>query len=215
MVPPRRTVLRRDVLRRHPGGRVRASVLTDRRNPTTQQYTEHPPERVPDDTLTSTWRHALALSPERLGSGGTTSRTIEYGAVEAPQEAGMQPRSGARWGRMPSPTSGSPSPNAAPGTTGVADGVRDRPEDNREPEEIASDVSKLTSRVLDDGRGIPPDRRGRLGRRGPPPGTTPRADAPGEPTITPAPETLVGDDTQPACLTALHPRVDRTSGNLA
>lgn len=65
-------------------------------DPSTQQYTSTRQSAFPDTMeLGSTWTHALALSPERLEIWrDDLVRTVEYGAVAAPQEDGMQPRSG-------------------------------------------------------------------------------------------------------------------------
>ena len=65
-------------------------------DPTAQQYKSTRQSHFPDTMeLRSTWRHALALSPERLEIWrDDLVRTVEYGEVDAPQEAGMQPRTG-------------------------------------------------------------------------------------------------------------------------
>lgn len=110
-------------------------------DPTTQQYTSTRQSAFsPAMQFRNTWTHALALGPDRLEIWrDDLVRTVEYGAVPAPQEAGMQPRSGCtlftadltdeRFGV----TERCPTDDSVRLTLS-----RTVPEDNREPKEIAS-----------------------------------------------------------------------------
>lgn len=65
-------------------------------DPTTQDYLATRQSAFADTMeMRSTWAHVLAMGPDRVEIWrDDLVRTVEYGAVEAPQEAGMQPRSG-------------------------------------------------------------------------------------------------------------------------
>lgn len=174
-------------------------------DPTAQQYSNTRQSAFPDMMeLTSTWRHALALSPERLEIWrDDLVRTIEYGAVEAPQESGMQPRTGCALGSAALTDDRFAVAERCPGDDSMRLTVSETvPEDNREPEEIASDVTGA-----DDLWVLAVTDEGTLGlvRRGAdwavewftsPERYSPVLMLPGEPALTPAQETLAGDDTQ-------------------
>lgn len=174
-------------------------------DPTTQRYSNTRQSAFPDTMeLTSTWRHALALSPERLEIWrDDLVRTIEYGAVEAPQEAGMQPRSGCTLGSAALTDERFAVAERCPGDDSMRLTLSETvPEDNRKPEEIASDVTGA-----DDLWVLGMTDEGTLGltRRGAdwavewftsPERYSPVLILPGEPALAPTPETLAGDDKQ-------------------
>lgn len=174
-------------------------------DPTTQQYSSTRQSAFPDAMeLTSTWRHALALSPERLEIWrDDLVRTIEYGAVEAPQEADMQPRSGCTLGSAALTDERFSVAERCPGDDSVRLTVSETvPEDNRKPEMIASDVTGADELWV---LGMTDEETLALTRRGAdwavewftsPEHYSPVLMLPGEPTITPTPDTLSGDDTQ-------------------
>lgn len=113
-------------------------------DPTTQQYSSTRQSAFPDRMqLTSTWRHALAFSPERLEIWrDDLVRTIEYGDVPAPQEAGMQPRRDCTLLTADLTDDRFAVTERCPGDGSVRLTLSETvPEDNREPEELASDVT--------------------------------------------------------------------------
>ena len=174
-------------------------------DPTAQQYSNTRQSAFPDTMeLTSTWRHALALSPDRLEIWrDDLVRTIEYGSVEAPQEAGMQPRSGCTLGSAALTDEHFAVAERCPGDDSMRLTVSETvPEDNRKPEEIASDVTGA-----DDLWVLGMTDEGTLGltRRGAdwavewftsPGQYSPVLTLPGEPALMPAPGSLAADDTQ-------------------
>lgn len=174
-------------------------------DPTTQEYSSTRQSAFPDTmTLISTWEHVLALSPERLEIWrDDLVRTIEYGAVDAPQQPGAQPRSGCtlltadltdeRFGvseRCPSDDSVRLTLSATV------------PEDSRTPEEIASEPTGADGLWIID---VSDDAVLALSRRGPD-WAVERYTSPTEhstvlelataPTHMPSPETRSGDDAQ-------------------
>lgn len=174
-------------------------------DPTTQQYSSTRQSAFPDTMqLTSTWRHALASSPARLEIWrDDLVRTVEYGAVEAPQEADMQPRTGCTLGTADltderfAVAERCPSDDSARLT--LSETV---PEDSRKPEEIASDTTGADGLwiidVSDDGVLALTDRGGAWAVEW---FTSPRDYAPvlplpAEPAAKPDPRTVAGDDTQ-------------------
>lgn len=90
--------------------------------------------------LRSTWKHALALSPQRLEIWrDDLVRTVEYGAVAAPQEAGMQPRTGCTLGTADLTDERFVVSERCPEDDSVRLTFSETvPEDNRRPEELAS-----------------------------------------------------------------------------
>lgn len=113
-------------------------------DPTAQLYSSTRQSAFPNlMELSSTWRHALALSPERLEIWrDDLVRTIEYGAVDTPQEAGMQPRSGCTLDSAALTDERFAVSERCPGDDSVRLTLSATvPEDNRKPEEIASDVT--------------------------------------------------------------------------
>lgn len=110
-------------------------------DPTTQEYKSTRQSAFPDTmSLRSTWRHALALSPDRLEIWrDDLVRTVEYGEVDAPQEAGMQPRTGCVLGTADLTDDRFAVAERCPEDDSVRLTVSATvPEDNRKPEEIAS-----------------------------------------------------------------------------
>lgn len=172
-------------------------------DPTRQQYSSTRQSAFPDVMeLTSTWRHTLALSPERLEIWrDDLVRTIEYGAVAAPQEAGMQPRSGCTLGSAALTDERFSVAERCPGDDSVRLTVSETvPEDNREPQEIASDVTGADEvRVL----GMTDEATLALTRRGPawavewftaPDSYSPALVLPGEPALLPTPDAVAADE---------------------
>ncbi|WP_010541992.1 PQQ-binding-like beta-propeller repeat protein [Dietzia alimentaria] len=108
---------------------------------TTQQYASTRQSAFPDQMqLTSTWRHALAFSPERMEIWrDDLVRTVEYGAVPAPQEAEMQPRTACVLGTADlTDERFAVSERCADDDSARLTLSKTVPEDNRKPEEIAS-----------------------------------------------------------------------------
>ncbi|MGN0102105.1 MAG: hypothetical protein ACI39C_14305 [Dietzia sp.] len=174
-------------------------------DPTTQQYSSTRQSAFADTmTLTSTWRHALALSPDRLEIWrDDLVRTVEYGAVEAPQEAGMQPRTGCTLGTADLTDERFAVAERCPGDDSARLTLSETvPEDSRTPEDIASDTTGADSLwiidVSDDGVLALTDRGGAwavewfTGPRD----YTPVLALPAAPALTPGRATLAGDDTQ-------------------
>ncbi|MDX2356656.1 PQQ-binding-like beta-propeller repeat protein [Dietzia sp. PP-33] len=111
-------------------------------DPTTQEYESTRLSAFPETMdLTGTWKHALAFSPDRLEIWrDDLVRTVEYGAVEAPQEAGMQPRAGCTLLSADLTDERFAVSERCPGDDSVRLTLsKTVPEDNRKPEEIASD----------------------------------------------------------------------------
>ena len=110
-------------------------------DPTTQEYSSTRQSAFPPTMrLQSTWKHSLASSPERLEIWrDDLVRTIEYGAVAAPQEADMQPRTGCVLGTADLTDERFAVAERCPGDDSARLTVSTTvPEDNRKPEEIAS-----------------------------------------------------------------------------
>ncbi|MDV8000861.1 PQQ-binding-like beta-propeller repeat protein [Rhodococcus sp. IEGM 1408] len=110
-------------------------------DPTSQQYESTRQSDFPDAMeLGSTWKHALALSPQRLEIWrDDLVRTVEYGAVSAPQEAGMQPRTGCTLGTADLTDERFVVSERCPGEDSERlTFSKTVPEDNRKPEELAS-----------------------------------------------------------------------------
>lgn len=117
-------------------------------NPTTQEYTSTRQSAFADAmVLSSTWQHALALSPERLEIWrDDLVRTIEYGTVEAPQEAGQQPRSGCMLGSAALTDARFAVAESCPEDDSMRLTLsKTVPEDNRKPEDIESGVTGADS----------------------------------------------------------------------
>ena len=113
-------------------------------NPTTQQYASTRQSAFGDAmSLRNTWSHALALSPERLEIWrNDLVRTVEYGEVPAPQESGFQPRSGCTLGTAGLDDERFAVTERCPGDASERLTIsKTVPEDSREPEEVASDVT--------------------------------------------------------------------------
>lgn len=113
-------------------------------DPTTQQYTSTRQSAFPDTMrLTATWRHALASGPDRLEIWrDDLVRTVEYGAVEAPQEADMQPRVDCTLGTADLTDDRFAVAEQCPGDDSARLTLSETvPEDSRKPEEIASDTT--------------------------------------------------------------------------
>lgn len=113
-------------------------------DPTSQEYSSTRQSAFPDSMeLTSTWKHALAFSPDRLEIWrDDLVRTIEYGDVEAPQEAGMQPRTGCTLLSADLTDERFAVTENCPGDASVRLTLSTTvPEDNRKPEEIASEAT--------------------------------------------------------------------------
>ncbi|MFN3338415.1 MAG: PQQ-binding-like beta-propeller repeat protein [Dietzia sp.] len=111
-------------------------------DPTRQEYESTRQSAFPDSMeLAGTWKHVLAFSPERLEIWrDDLVRTVEYGAVDAPQEAGMQPRTGCTLGTAGLTDERFAVTERCPGEDSVRLTLsKTVPEDNRTPEEIASD----------------------------------------------------------------------------
>lgn len=109
---------------------------------TAQQYASTRQSAFPDQMhLTSTWRHALAFSPERLEIWrDDLVRTVEYGAVPAPQESGMQPRSDCVLVSADLTDDRFAVSEQCPGDATTRLTLSETvPEDNRKPEDIASE----------------------------------------------------------------------------
>lgn len=171
-------------------------------DPTTQQYSSTRQSAFPETmTLSSTWRHTLAFNPQRLEIWrDDLVRTIEYGAVDAPQEAGQQPRSGCVLGSAALTDARFAVAERCPGEGSMRLTVSDTvPEDNRVPEEIASGGTGA-----DDLWVLGMSDEGTLGltRRGAdwavewftaPDQYTPVLPLPGEPALLPTPDAVAGD----------------------
>ncbi len=110
-------------------------------NPETQQYSSTRQSAFADTMeLRSTWSHALALSRERVEIWrNDLVRTVEYGAVAAPQESGMQPREGCTIGSADLTDQRFAVSERCPGDQSERLTLsKTVPEDNRKPEEIDS-----------------------------------------------------------------------------
>lgn len=110
-------------------------------DPTSQQYESTRQSEFADTMdLQSTWKHALALSPDRLEIWrDDLVRTVEYGAVAAPQEAGMQPRTGCTLGTAGLTDERFVVSERCPEDDSVRLTFSETvPEDNRKPEELSS-----------------------------------------------------------------------------
>ena len=110
-------------------------------DPTAQEYASTRQSSFPAVMeLRSTWRHALASSPERLEIWrDDLVRTVEYGEVAAPQEAGMQPRTGCVLGTADLTDERFAVAERCPGDDSTRLTLSETvPQDNRRPEEIAS-----------------------------------------------------------------------------
>ena len=174
-------------------------------DPTTQQYTNTRQSAFPEAMeLTSTWRHALASSPDRLEIWrDDLVRTVEYGAVEAPQEADMQPRAGCTLGTTDLTDDRFAVAERCPGDDSTRLTLSATvPDDSRAPEEIASDTTGADDLwiidVSDDGVLALTDRGGDWAVEW---FTSPRQYSPvlpldSEPAAKPDVSTLSGDDTQ-------------------
>lgn len=113
-------------------------------DPTTQQYSHTRQSAFPAEmSLRSTWRHTLAFSTERLEIWrDDLVRTVEYGAVDAPQEPAMQPRTGCSLISADLTDERFAVSERCPGDDSVRLTISETvPEDNRIPEDIASDVT--------------------------------------------------------------------------
>lgn len=174
-------------------------------DPTAQYYASTRQSAFPDIMeLTSTWRHALALSPERLEIWrDDLVRTIEYGTVEAPQEPGMQPRRGCTLGSAALTDDRFAVAERCPGDDSARLTVSETvPEDNRKPEEIASDVTGADELWV---LAVSGDDTLALTRRGAdwavewftaPTSYSPVLRLPGAPELVPGPAGLAGDGEQ-------------------
>lgn len=126
-------------------------------DPTRQIYTATR-QGAADDALTlhTSGQHVLALGSERLEIWRTDLvRTVEYGRVDAPQEPGMQPRSGCALHSAGLDDTDFAVAERCPGETSERLTVsRTSPEDSRKPEERGSDVTGADRmRVLAVGHG--------------------------------------------------------------
>lgn len=113
-------------------------------DPTTQHYTSTRQSAFPDEMrLQSTWKHALAFSPERLEIWrDDLVRTVEYGTVVAAQEPDMQPRSDCTLISAGLTDERFAVSERCPGDDTVRLTLSETvPEDNRAPEDIASDTT--------------------------------------------------------------------------
>ena len=111
-------------------------------DPTRQEYASTRQSAFADSMeLTASWRHVLAFSPDRLEIWrDDLVRTVEYGAVSAPQEAGMQPRAGCTLVTADLTDERFAVSERCPGEESVRLTISETvPEDNRAPEEIASE----------------------------------------------------------------------------
>ncbi|KAA0917056.1 hypothetical protein FQ137_12530 [Dietzia sp. ANT_WB102] len=174
-------------------------------DPTTQQYTSTRQSAFPDVMqVTATWRHALASSADRLEIWrDDLVRTVEYGAVEAPQEAGMQPRVDCTLGTADLTDDRFAVAEHCPGDDSARLTLSETvPDDSRKPEEIASDTTGADDLwiidVSDEGVLALTDRDGAWAVEW---FTAPRQYSPvlrldSEPAKKPGLTTLSGDDTQ-------------------
>ncbi|MFN3602424.1 MAG: hypothetical protein ACK4UY_13665 [Dietzia sp.] len=111
-------------------------------DPTRQEYQSTRQSAFPDSMeLVGTWKHVLAFNPDRLEIWrDDLVRTVEYGAVDAPQEADMQPRTGCTLVTAGLTDERFAVTERCPGEDSVRLTLsKTVPEDNRTPEEIASD----------------------------------------------------------------------------
>lgn len=172
---------------------------------TAQEYTSTRQSAFPDTMqLDGTWKHMLALSPQRLEIWrDDLVRTIEYGAVDAPQEPDAQPRSDCSLATADLTDARFAVTERCP----TDDSVRltlakTVPEDNRIPEEIASAATGANGLWI-----IDMTDEGVLALQNVGPRwsvewfTSPTVhstvlDLPSEPTHKPSPETLSGDRSQ-------------------
>lgn len=154
--------------------------------------------------LRTTWRHALAIAPDRVEIWrDDLVRTVEYGAVEAPQEAGMQPRSGCTIAgadltdRRFAVSERCPGEDTARLTLSAT-----VPADSRKPEEVASAPTDADGLwivdVTDDAVLAVADRGGRwsVDRFVSPTEHTRVLDLPGAPALPPSADTVASDDHQ-------------------
>ena len=172
---------------------------------TTQQYASTRQSAFPDQMqLTSTWRHALAFNPERLEIWrDDLVRTIEYGAVPAPQEADMQPRTDCVLVTADLTDDRFAVSERCAGDDSARLTLSETvPEDNRKPEEIASAPTGADGLwiidVRDEGVLALAERRGSWAVEwltGPTEHTVVMP-LDGEPALMPTPETLSGDNEQ-------------------
>ena len=174
-------------------------------DPTAQQYSSTRQSAFPDTMLlTSTWRHALALGPQRLEIWrDDLVRTVEYGTVEAPQEADMQPRTGCALGTAGLTDERFAVTERCPGDDSARLTLSETvPEDSRKPEEIASDTTGADGLwiidVSDDGVLALTDRGGDWAVEWftAPRDYVPVLTLPAEPAVKPDAATLTGDDAQ-------------------
>lgn len=174
-------------------------------DPTTQEYAGTRQSAFPDVMqLTSTWRHAMAMSPERLEIWrDDLVRTVEYGAVDAPQEQGMQPRSGCTLGSAALTDARFAVAERCPGDDSMRLTLSQTvPEDSRKPEEIDSGVTGADGLWV---LGMTDEGTLALTRRGgdwavewftAPGQYSPVLLLPGAPAGTPSPESVSGDGEQ-------------------
>lgn len=174
-------------------------------DPTGQEYASTRQSAFDDTmTLTATWDHVLALSPRRLEIWrDDLVRTVEYGAVTAPQEAGMQPRSGCTLFSADLTDERFGVSERCPGDDSVRLTLSATvPEDSRAPEEIASDVTGASGvwiiDVGDDGVVALTERGSRWAVEffTGPTESTHVLDLPHAPAELPGPDALSGDDVQ-------------------
>lgn len=96
-------------------------------------------------TAWSSWSHLLVLSPDRLELWRDDMvRTVEYGAVPAPQETGQQPRTGCSFQSANLNSENFAVAERCPGEDTVRVTVSAAvPEDSRVPEEVSSTLTDL------------------------------------------------------------------------
>ncbi|MET3859284.1 hypothetical protein ABIE38_000181 [Dietzia sp. 2505] len=174
-------------------------------DPTRQEYASTRQSAYPDSMeLTGSWKHVLAFSPDRLEIWrDDLVRTVEYGAVEAPQEAGMQPRTGCTLVTADLTDERFAVTERCPGEDSVRLTIsKTVPEDNRAPEEIASDPTGADGLWI-----IEVTEQGVLALRNQGPDwtvewfTSPTEHSTvlaleGEPAVRPSPESVSGDSAQ-------------------
>lgn len=154
--------------------------------------------------LRTTWSHALALGPDRVEIWrDDLVRTVEYGAVPAPQEAGMQPRSGCAMVSADLTDRRFAVAERCPDEDGVRLTVSATvPADSRKPEEIASEPTGADGLwivdVTDDAVLAVREQDGRwsVERYASPGDHTEVLALPGPPALLPGADTVAGDDRQ-------------------
>ena len=172
---------------------------------TTQEYRSTRQSAFADTMqLTGTWTHMLALSPRRLEIWrDDLVRTVEYGAVDAPQEPDAQPRTGCTLGTADLTDARFAVTEWCPAEDSVRLTLSDTvPEDPRKPEEIASATTGADGlwiiEATDDGV-LALQERGATWSvewfTSPTEHTT-VLDLQSEPARKPSPESLSGDDSQ-------------------